>query len=233
MTIWVCNTCGLSDSRPMGAVCERCRGLIKISGPHAKLLADQLVARFWPDCVMIAVAGSIRRGKKLVGDIEIVAMPILSRADLQQQTLFPDDGFRDSYATRLDAKIKELIDDKLLRPNPTQPIDGQRYKRFLYTAHDLPLDLFIVRPPATWGVIYAIRTGPAEFSRALVSSFLPHGWHIASGQLFDAAGDVVPTPDEATFFSAIDLPWLDASNRGAADYKFLMGLQGRRRALPK
>lgn len=66
--------------------------------PHADMLAVALEVRglLALACTRIAIAGSVRRGKALVGDIEIVAQPaggllhrqldaLLARGDLAQR----------------------------------------------------------------------------------------------------------------------------------------------------
>lgn len=47
----------------------------KVELAAARRMADRLLALLAPACERIAIAGSIRRGVPLVGDIEIVAMP--------------------------------------------------------------------------------------------------------------------------------------------------------------
>jgi len=47
---------------------------------EAKLLADKVLAVFEPFCERVAVAGSIRRGKAEVHDIDFVAKQLLDSA---------------------------------------------------------------------------------------------------------------------------------------------------------
>lgn len=85
------------------------------------------------------------------------------------------------------------------------------------------MDIFSVIEPAQWGVIYTIRTGPAEFSRRLVTSTLHGGllpphlrvrdgalWHRGDA-LFDAM--MIPTAEETDLFEAVGLTWIPPEAR--------------------
>lgn len=91
------------------------------------------------------------------------------------------------------------------------PAFGAKLKRVRYRgrAGTLPLDLFAVTPPAQWGAIVTIRTGPGGFSRRLVTSRLygggmPVGMREHEGALW-AGGRLVETPEEEDFFHALGL----------------------------
>ena len=71
-----------------------------------------------------------------------------------------------------------------------------------------PVDLFIVRPPADWGVIFTIRTGPADWSQRLVTECQRWFMRVEGGRLLHH-GRHVPCPEEADFLAAIGQPWLD------------------------
>jgi DNA polymerase/3'-5' exonuclease PolX len=194
----------------------------------ALTLAEDLRAELAPACVRIEIAGSVRRRMQIVGDIELVAVPWL-QAPLIQEQLFGADvevTVRNAFDERC-AELREqgeLADRLDVRGRPAW---GAKFKRALY--HDVPCDLFSVLAPAQWGVIYAIRTGPADFSHQFVThhgvyfrdskgarrgGLLPRQFSVRDGQLVDATsagGCVLETPEEADFFAAIDVayrePW--------------------------
>ena len=56
---------------------------------------------------------------------------------------------------------------------------------------ELPVDLFIVHPPAEWGVIFALRTGPGDWNVRLV----------------------IACPEEADFFRALGQAWVEPWER--------------------
>ena len=120
-------------------------------------IAETLVAELTPACKRIEIAGSIRRQKPDVGDIEIVAIP-----DLRPPR--PAFGYP-IFPTRLDAILANLSivdDDILIHLN----MNGSKFKQF-WVSYDggqtwiFKVDLFLITPPADWGVLYLIRTGPA------------------------------------------------------------------------
>jgi hypothetical protein len=196
--------------------------------------ADALVAEVLellrPATEQIAVAGSIRRRRPEVGDIEIVAIP---RFDETQE---PADLFG-TMVTRsvnaLDALCARLLVDGTfhgrLDKNGRQAI-GSKYKRLLFRGFGL--DLFC-GTPENWGVLLAIRTGPATFAHAFVTNvghmtrpayagaehkprpgLLPRGMRVGEGnQLWGPDGRLIETPTEAAFFEAIQQPCLDPWRR--------------------
>jgi hypothetical protein len=123
----------------------------------AQPLADRIVAELAGGCDRVEVAGSVRRRAATVGDIEVLALP-LWRANLLGE---PGDE------TLLDPILRRLVDRGSLRP-PTR--NGPRWKTFELKAWSgIRLDLFIIDDPAAWGMNLAIRTGPENFSRRLVT----------------------------------------------------------------
>jgi DNA polymerase/3'-5' exonuclease PolX len=157
------------DPRPRAAVLE---------------VAEQLVHEISTCCRLVQIAGSIRRLRPEVHDIEIVAAPHPGL-----------DLFGESWSaqTPLDAYAESLRSEGAWTKRHAW---GDRYKAFDYQG--VPVDLFIVRPPAQWGVILAIRTGPADFSKRLVTRALECGMHVDGGALLDDSGSAVLHPEVVT-----------------------------------
>lgn len=127
-------------------------------------LAAELLTELRPFCERIEIAGSVRRGAPMCSDIELVAIPKVGVVRRPGE-MFPrlDADLLDHYARRqLDARRWQPRRDKNGRPAL-----GDRYKRLLVDG--VALELFSVLPPASWGVVLLIRTGPAEFSKRMVS----------------------------------------------------------------
>jgi DNA polymerase/3'-5' exonuclease PolX len=196
---------------------------------QATPLAEKIVATLSPQCEQIAIAGSIRRNKPIVGDIEIVCIPDCV------ENLIGERG--DSL---LDPFLDELIVAGRLTPGRCR---GDRYAQFGIPAMEgLKLDLFMTTAES-WGVIMAIRTGPAAYSKWLVTraqhgGALPNDARIDDGRLFRGCswqratkfdpqlgeyevddlvdpGQPIDTPTEELFFDAIDQPWIHPANRSA------------------
>lgn len=129
----------------------------------ARDLAHNVLYLINPACQQTTVAGSIRRGKPEVKDIELVAEPYY---DHSPPNLFGEAG---AQTSRLEEKIAELVGSGQLAFDKQTKRNGPKYKRLCLPGHEMAIDLFIANA-ANWGNILAIRTGDADFSRALVTS---------------------------------------------------------------
>lgn len=176
--------------------------------------AREFVSLIAGACERIEVAGSIRRGRRWVHDIEIVAMPKFS-------TIEVPDGLFGSKPMPVSA-LALLLEDLLTRgtltrelPDGRKGVNGPKFKQFGIGV--FKVDLFIVTPPAQWGTILLIRTGPDEFNKTLVRSIhdggcCPMGMRFEEGQLLDR-GQPVPTPEEEDVFGALGLAYVPPSHR--------------------
>ena len=158
---------------------------------RAREIAERVLALLRPFCVRAEIAGSIRRGKPEVGDIEIVVMP-------------KDEWFEFRVPGLFDCC--EFV------------INGPRHKK-IALADGLDLDLFIVLPPAQWGVIFTLRTGPAEFSYWIVNrrscgGRLPSNCRVRDGQVI-RNGEPLPMPEEEDFLRLLELEGIAPGERGA------------------
>jgi len=170
---------------------------------RARRIAERFVGELADTCHQIAIAGSIRREKATVSDIEIVCEPILSRPPgaASQGKMF-DEPADDvplrawAFGQRLKtiAAAEDIPFDFKLKADGRPEKAGQRYILFQHET-GLKIDLFVVRPPASWGALLAIRTGPADFSRLLVTS-IDSGGAMPAGMICDrgALWSVAPSP---------------------------------------
>lgn len=170
----------------------------KVSLKFAHDMGEEILEILRPHCVRIEFAGSIRRRVPMVGDIEICAIP------LPVPDLFGQPG-EDHQLDRFDwVQIGAFVKG------------GHKYKQIaLYSG--IKLDLFVVTPPAQWGVQFLIRTGPAEFSHRLVTQknkggMLPSLFHVQDGAI--RKGDqIIPTPEERDVFGLIGIPYIHPEDR--------------------
>lgn len=124
---------------------------------QALAVAQHVVAAIEYACERVEVAGSLRRGRATVHDVEIVAQPRLAR------DLF---GHVDERAPcELDQVLARLEREGRIARRETAAGQrwGPKWKAAIAVRTGVPIDLFCVRPPAQWGAILAIRTGPASF----------------------------------------------------------------------
>lgn len=145
----------------------------------ARDVAAQLVAYLKPNCKRIAVAGSIRRCRLEIGDIEIVCIPKVELYDLT------------------DAWLSAGV---ICHREPR--CWGNRLRSFRLNVKNLEesvqVDLFLQPDPATWGVNMLLRTGSAEFSRKMVTKrsqggFMPDHFKIYDARVWVGA-KLVETP---------------------------------------
>jgi len=164
----------------------------------AEALAWCVMDELRPYCQRIEIAGSIRRRKSEIGDIEIVAIPQFTKDLFGNVTEDHELNFPDwSYIGKA---IK----------------NGNKYKQ-IELEQGVNLDLFIVTPPAQWGIQFLIRTGPAEFSHRLVTSkrfggLMPSNFRVEGGAIW-SNNHVIETPEEQDVFRVIGLPFISPEYR--------------------
>jgi DNA polymerase/3'-5' exonuclease PolX len=181
---------------------------------EATLHAQQLVGMLAPACLSITVAGSIRRRKPDVGDIDLVCVPILvDDIDMfGEATGEPYNALSalcDSYAA--DGVLRKRLDVN------GRPSWGESLKRAEYAG--LAVDIQSVTDPDTLGAWLLIRTGPASFNKALVTErrqggLLPSGFKFRDGFKLYRWDERVPTPDERSVFDALGISYLEPWERG-------------------
>lgn len=176
---------------------------------EASTLANRLITEISPYCVRCEVAGSIRRQKPEVKDIEIVAIPKVDTAQ-DPTSLFPQPiALNRLYEWALSACllwIKPGIGE--IVPWTVKP-DGKYWRGLL--PGDIKLDLFLATPE-NWGIILAIRTGSAEFTTALVTQARNIGLPCVDG-FITRHGQPLSTPEEQDVFKLLGLRYIDPANR--------------------
>jgi DNA polymerase (family 10) len=152
-------------------------------------IATRVLAQLQPHCDRIEIAGSIRRKKPEVKDIEIVAIPKPYDTGL----------FSSGIATVVNQwpKVKGELPCK-------------------YTQRILPegvkLDLFLVQKEV-WGLQLAIRTGSAEYShKVLASGWVSKGYHCEGAWLYKN-GRAIACPEEKDLFRIIGIDYVEPENR--------------------
>ncbi len=179
----------------------------------ANRLADELTGLFRPFCERWEIAGSIRREKSIgIKDIEIVAIPKLE--EIQAGLFGEPAGAKNLFLDALDQAVAGGVLSKRIGENSGQQCWGPKHQRAVYKGE--AVDIFQVIPPAQWGAILAIRTGPAGYSRSLVTpkpyGYMPFGMKLKDGGLYRGT-DLIPTPEEEDFFAALAIAWVPPGDR--------------------
>ncbi len=163
--------------------------------------ALELVERLLPDCAQIEIAGSLRRKCAGVGDIEIVAQPLEFLSDMMGG--ITQDHSLDVFPWGKYGELK---------------LNGHKQKKIILP-DGLGVDLFIVTPPAEWGVILMLRTGSADFSHRLATpkqfgGFLPSFLKMKDGAFVHVrTGEVQSTPTEREVFKLLGMKFIPPEER--------------------
>jgi DNA polymerase (family 10) len=159
----------------------------KISLEAAELIAKAIVAKLKPYCKRIEVAGSVRRQRPRVNDIDLVLIP-LDIWNLHHELM----GLGQMRMSG--TKILRVIS-----PSPYGP---------------LQVDIYIATPE-TWGTLLLIRTGSTEHNIRLCARAKQRGWHLAANGdgLFNEEGKRIAGDDEASIFRALGLAYREPPER--------------------
>lgn len=172
---------------------------LRIPFEQALSIARQLAADLAPHVVRVKAAGSLRRRRPEVGDIELVVEPKLVAGDLFGAPA-PDVQAVKDVAARWGTIAKG--GDKYFQVEDLVGLEG------------LKCDVFLVTPPASWGSILAIRTGPAELGKWAVTRMISRGYRHVDGHVVRVStGETVPTETEEQFFEYAGLPCLKPALR--------------------
>ena len=168
------------------------------SGPRIPLaealdIAADVVAVLGPHCQKIDIAGSVRRQRQTIGDLEIICLP--DRSPIESTPLFAG-GFAQA--------VQQW-------PGTKGGPDGRYTQRLLPSG--LKLDLFMPHPDG-YGLILAIRTGSADWSHLrLATAWKRAGFHSEGGLLRREDGSAVPCRTERELFDTIGLAWVEPQDR--------------------
>ncbi len=173
---------------------------------QASVRANDLATILAPACERLLIAGSIRREKAEIGDIEIVLIPKLTPIT---------DMFGEPTGNHASALDVALADNDI-----TPVKNGERYKQIQW--QDMQADLFICTPE-TWGCVATIRTGSADFTQWLVTKkrqggACPEHLSFKDGRLWtertNGSGLVaLDTSEEQQVFDTLRLDWIEPQQR--------------------
>jgi DNA polymerase/3'-5' exonuclease PolX len=179
-------------------------------------VAQKVLAAFAPYCERVEVAGSLRRRKAEVGDIEIVVIPRMEARVVKQATLF--DPAQTAPYSALWACLDGWLAEERIGHTPTKAW-GDLYRRFLFGRGKEPYQVDVFACTAeNWGNTLLIRTGNSEFSQFMVTpqakrGALPDGFAHSGGWLYQH-GRPVPVHEEAEWFALCGLPFVPPEMRG-------------------
>lgn len=167
--------------------------------------AARLLGELRPYTERIEIAGSLRRKRDDVGDIELVCVPKVS-----------EDMFGGRGQDLLHQHIDGLVAAGTLakRPNVNGGFTyGEKNKLLVDRASGIPLDVFTTEA-RYWGMALFVRTGPADWNKRAMAHFLSRGMagHAYRGVTL-ANGEDVDCPEEADVFRHLGWPWAEPEVR--------------------
>lgn len=129
-------------------------------------IAEKVMAMLTPHCQVINIAGSIRREKPEVKDIEIVC--VAKTVKVGTLDLFGNDDRKTVISPDFAKTVNEL--GKIVKGKP----EGRMMQIVL--PEKIVLDLFMPMPYDYWRQ-FAIRTGSADYSHKVIATgWLKMGW---------------------------------------------------------
>jgi hypothetical protein len=184
----------------------------RVEAGIAELAAKRFVGLIREHCQRVEIAGSVRRKKETVKDVEIVAIA------------------KPGLLARLDQMVGQGVITKAVYPDGKMRW-GEQYRGMIFEG--IKIEIFLTDADG-WGYQFWLRTGPGdantEFMRVLNarSNFRAidgHMWHSARGWRREkdkwAADDrvMMSLPEERDFFGLIGLEFVPPAQRGVQMYQ--------------
>jgi hypothetical protein len=173
-------------------------------------LSQIILEALRPMCERIEVAGSIRRGRPTVGDIDLV--------------LLPKPGAREAIRARCLQRARLVSEGE-----QTLVCEMVLPARWQHPGGVLQLDLWFARPaeadllgarPGNWGTLLLCRTGSKEHNIRLAQRAATRGLHWQPHQGLFRGRELVAAETEESIFDALGLQWIPPGFReGTLDWR--------------
>jgi DNA polymerase/3'-5' exonuclease PolX len=190
---------------------------------QAKQMADSLIERLQPACERIEFSGALRRKESEVDEINLLALP-----RLETEIIF------EARATRKDTRVDKLLgtleETGIINYGKEATTPKQAWfnskapptnKRFWLADPAIAVQLYLVLPPASWGVRHLFGSGTDDYRHWLVTrkklgGALPDHCRVKDGAVWDRkTGEKYDTPEEIDFFHLCGLEWKEPESRVA------------------
>lgn len=184
---------------------------------EAQSIAGEIIDLLQPAFVNLHIAGSVRRGKPQVSDIEIVGIPVSTTLFKQLTSTLELDGI----ITRHD-----------YQQDHHKPMYrwGDTYRGFDYKG--VLIEVFCAEPD-TFGYIYWLRTGPGDANTTVMTYLKQYQspvrmsdgavWYVEyHGDEYEKISQL-RVPDEHTLFDLINVPFVPPESRCEEHYQWYMG----------
>lgn len=180
---------------------------------EAQKVAESLLLRMASSCIRIEIAGSLRRRRPDVGDIEILFIS-------KEERVKDVDLFTDTLVRTADICILGLEGQRVLarRKNANgSEVYGEKNKLMVHVDSGIPVDLFATTL-GCWFNYLVFRTGPAESNIRIASKAKKQGWTWNPyGPGFTTTHrmppELIPVHCEEDVFRLVGLPYLPPEER--------------------
>lgn len=180
---------------------------------QALAVAEELLAELCDSCWRIVVAGSLRRGKETVNDVEILFVPAIENlpdpADLFGQSIPVNLAERAIAALEASGRLSR-------RKNKDGVVGwGSLNKLAVHVASGIPVDLFATTEE-NWWVSLVVRTGSLETNLRLTQGARERGYTLLAygpGIKNLATGQITPAYSEEDLFNLCGVPFAEPEDR--------------------
>lgn len=177
---------------------------------QAQQIAEALKADLSPFCERIEIGGSIRRKKPDIGDIELVCIPKFIKIGSPQVTL---------TMGHIEVERNHLFDYLAVNYEGRIIKMGKKYAQIQIGDEadvGIKVDIFTATE-STWGYIFMLRTGSAEFSKWVVTKLKRHGYRLEGGEIKKGIDHKIVAMKEADVFDMLGIPYIEPENRIIGD----------------
>lgn len=183
----------------------------KFQRAAALKVAAELCRVLEPVCERLIVAGSLRRLRMEVGDVEILYIP---KTEIRPD---PQDMFAKCTVNLVDESLYGLIGTGRIgyrMNNLGSAVWGAKNKLAVHLATGIPVDFFEARE-ANWFNYLVCRTGSAESNMRIATAAQAKGWkwNPYGAGFTDERGDLVRVASEEDAFARVGLPYLEPQRR--------------------
>lgn len=168
---------------------------------EAEKLAEKITAQLAPFCERLEIAGSIRRRREWVNDIDLVALPKPGQLEAFRERVTRHTTPVISGAQNLIVRLGSLAGSK-----PPVQLD-------IFIAQPAERDL-VTSKPGNFGSLLLCRTGSKEHNVYLVQYAKPLGltWNPYHG-VYDGHGHCLASETEQDIFAALTLDFVPPEKR--------------------
>jgi len=169
---------------------------------EARYIAERVVHKLVPVCERVLIAGSIRRQRPDVHDIDICCIP--KRKPI-----------KDLFGTIIKhVPIQEFCD----QIDSWEKLKGEatgKYTQRLFEGVKVEISIC---DASTYSIISLIRTGNSDFTHMLMTRALKCGFQQRDGHLWSNEGQI-PIHSEEEYFRWLDLPYVPPQLRDANAFR--------------